>query len=86
MFAIMKNAGSYSNPLLVNWLGQGGLTYAKLEDVFQYPNMKLMTFHSESEVKKFIDDHPEICDEQRVICEAKFGPENRSVIFVPIKS
>ena len=85
MFAIMKNAGSFSNPLLVNWPGNGGLMYSRLENVFRHPEMKLMTFGSIPEAKTFIGDHPEVCDERCVVCEAKFGPENRSVIFEPIK-
>ncbi len=86
MYAIMKNIGSFSNPLLVNWLGRGGLMYSRLEYTYQYPEMKLMTFGSIPEAKTFISDHPEVCDERCVICEAKFGPENRSVIFEPIRS
>lgn len=89
MYAIMQDEGSVANLLLVekrDSLGNSRLVYANLEQTLLHPAMQLMTFESVSEARGFIAEHPEVCDERCVICEAKFAPRNKSVAFEPIKS
>lgn len=85
MYVLKKNAGSISNPWLIDFPRFGGFMFGKLSHICTHnaEGVRLKVFMSIGEARHFISEHYNVCSSENIVCEVKFL-EN-GMVFEPIQ-
>lgn len=83
-YVIKKNAGSILNPWLMRVISNGQLAYGALHYLLHH-SASLETFLSAESARRFITEHPNICDERNLVFRMVIASDNHSITFEPLE-